>query len=44
MTGEVTYTPDPDFNGTDGFVYEVCDTGTPVLCDTAIGHDRCAPR
>ncbi len=35
MTGEVTYTPDADFNGSDSFTYEVCDTGTPVLCDTA---------
>ena len=35
VTGEVTYTPDPDFNGTDTFDYVVCDDGTPVLCDTA---------
>ncbi len=35
LTGEVTYTPDFDFNGTDSFTYEVCDDGTPVLCDTA---------
>ncbi len=35
VTGEVTYTPDADFNGTDSFTYEVCDDGTPVLCDTA---------
>ncbi|PIE47930.1 MAG: hypothetical protein CSA40_01990, partial [Flavobacteriales bacterium] len=32
-SGEVTYTPDPDFNGTDTFVYEVCDDDG--LCDTA---------
>ena len=31
--GSVTYTPDADFNGSDSFVYEICDlTG---LCDTA---------
>jgi hypothetical protein len=32
-TGEVTYSPAPDFNGSDSFVYEVCDT--EGLCDTA---------
>jgi CshA-type fibril repeat protein len=31
--GTVTYTPDPNFNGTDGFTYEVCDT-TPT-CSTS---------
>ena len=35
VTGAVTYTPDPDFTGTDSFSYQVCDDGTPVLCDTA---------
>ena len=31
--GAITYTPDPDFNGSDQFDYQVCDvTG---LCDTA---------
>ncbi|MCG8406610.1 MAG: tandem-95 repeat protein [Phycisphaerales bacterium] len=37
-TGEVTYTPEADFNGTDEFTYEVCDDGTPLpaLCDTAV--------
>jgi len=28
--GTVTYTPDPDFNGTDTFTYIVCDDGTPL--------------
>ncbi|QTN38518.1 tandem-95 repeat protein [Cryomorphaceae bacterium] len=38
VTGAVTYTPDPNFNGTDTFIYQVCDDGTPLpaLCDTAI--------
>ncbi|SDF29238.1 CshA-type fibril repeat-containing protein, partial [Ulvibacter litoralis] len=36
ITGEVTYTPDPDFNGTDSFEYTVCDEGSPALCDTAV--------
>ena len=33
--GTVTYTPDAGFNGTDQFIYVVCDSGTPQLCDTA---------
>ncbi|MFC2082459.1 Ig-like domain-containing protein [Candidatus Bipolaricaulota bacterium] len=33
FTGEVTYTPEPDFNGTNTFSYRVCDTDG--LCDTA---------
>uniref|UniRef100_A0A540V9H0 Tandem-95 repeat protein n=1 Tax=Litorilinea aerophila TaxID=1204385 RepID=A0A540V9H0_9CHLR len=31
--GTFTYTPNPGFSGSDGFVYEICDTGG--LCDTA---------
>jgi hypothetical protein len=33
--GTITYSPSPDYNGADSFVYEICDTGTPSLCDTA---------
>lgn len=33
--GTFSYTPDPDFEGTDMFQYEVCDDGIPSLCDTA---------
>ncbi|MCF6279166.1 MAG: Ig-like domain-containing protein [Flavobacteriaceae bacterium] len=33
--GTFTYTPDPGFSGTDSFVYEVCDDGSPVECDEA---------
>lgn len=33
--GTFTYTPDPDYNGPDSFVYSFCDGGTPNLCDTA---------
>ena len=33
--GTYTYTPDPDFSGTDSFTYEVCDDATPPLCSTA---------
>jgi parallel beta-helix repeat protein len=31
--GTITYTPNADFNGTDSFIYEICDTYG--LCDTA---------
>ena len=31
--GTITYTPDPDFNGTDTFTYQVCDPDN--ACDTA---------
>ena len=31
--GDVTYTPDPGFNGTDTFTYQVCDPGG--ACDNA---------
>ncbi len=33
--GICSYTPDPDFYGTDTFQYVVCDSGIPPLCDTA---------
>ncbi|MRT93188.1 tandem-95 repeat protein [Ancylomarina sp. 16SWW S1-10-2] len=33
VTGEITYTPDADFYGTDTFVYRVCDN--EGSCDTA---------
>jgi hypothetical protein len=38
ITGEITYTPNPNFNGTDIYVYEVCDNGNPLpaLCDQAV--------
>ena len=34
--GTVNYTPTPGFTGTEIFEYEVCDTGTPTLCDTVM--------
>jgi len=42
--GNINYTPNPDFVGTDSFDYEVCDNGTPSQCNTetviiAIGAD-----
>jgi hypothetical protein len=33
--GTFTYTPASNFVGTDKFIYKVCDSGTPSLCDTA---------
>ena len=30
--GMYTYTPDLDYTGEDSFVYEVCDDGSPVVC------------
>ncbi len=35
VTGSYTYTPNVDFYGTDTFEYEICDDGSPILCDTA---------
>ncbi len=34
-SGFYSYTPNPDFYGTDTFEYEICDDGNPVLCDIA---------
>ena len=31
----VTYIPNPDFNGTDTFVYEICDNASPANCSSA---------
>jgi len=33
--GTFTYSPNPDFNGTDTVVYSYCDGGSPNLCDTS---------
>ncbi|MEQ1732365.1 MAG: Ig-like domain-containing protein, partial [Bacteroidia bacterium] len=34
--GTITYTPNANYNGPDSFIYEICDNGTPQMCDTAI--------
>jgi hypothetical protein len=34
--GKITYTPPIDYNGPDTIKYEICDNGTPKLCDTAL--------
>jgi|GEM_PF-866290 len=31
----VTYTPNPNFNGTDNLCVLICDNGSPSLCDTS---------
>lgn len=41
--GTFSYTPDPNFNGPDSFVYSYCDGGTPNLCDTATVNIPVAP-
>ena len=33
--GTYTYTPLTDYVGEDTFVYQICDAGSPVACDTA---------
>ena len=33
--GNINYTPNPNFVGTDSFTYEVCDDGTPSMCNTS---------
>ena len=34
--GNITYQPVIDFIGTDTFIYQICDNGSPSLCDTAV--------
>ena len=34
--GTVTYTPDPGFEGTDTFEYEICDDDMPPNCDIGV--------
>ncbi len=34
--GTFIYTPDTDFFGSDQLVYQLCDDGNPVRCDTAL--------
>ncbi|HRH01674.1 MAG TPA: Ig-like domain-containing protein [Bacteroidia bacterium] len=33
--GTFSFIPDLNYSGTDIFIYQVCDNGTPALCDTA---------
>lgn len=34
--GQISYTPNPGFTGKDTIIYEICDGGLPVFCDTAL--------
>ncbi|MDH5328130.1 MAG: leucine-rich repeat domain-containing protein, partial [Gammaproteobacteria bacterium] len=34
--GTVDYTPNANFNGTDSFTYQICDSFTPAACATAV--------
>ena len=36
LDGSITYTPNANFNGSDSFTYKLCDSGSPILCDTAV--------
>nr|MBP6460038.1 tandem-95 repeat protein [Crocinitomicaceae bacterium] len=36
ITGKINYVPTSNTIGNDTLVYEVCDNGSPVLCDTAL--------
>jgi hypothetical protein len=35
VSGEITYTPKADYNGSDSVTYQVCDTSPTPLCDVA---------
>ncbi|HEX5111632.1 MAG TPA: cadherin-like domain-containing protein, partial [Saprospiraceae bacterium] len=39
--GTITYTPAPDYNGPDSYIYTICDP--QPLCDTAIVHINVSP-
>jgi lipopolysaccharide export system protein LptA len=34
--GTILFTPDSGFTGSTSFIYQICDNGTPALCDTAL--------
>ena len=42
--GTIDYTPAMNFNGLDTIMYEVCDTGSPALCDTCLLYTSPSPR
>lgn len=41
--GVITYSPDLNYTGLDTLIYQVCDLGTPILCDTAIVYINVTP-
>lgn len=36
--GTLNYVPDDHFAGADSFIYQICDSGFPITCDTAVVH------
>jgi large repetitive protein len=42
-TGEVQYSPNPDYYGPDSFRYRVCDDGIPPLCSEAMVYLQVLP-
>lgn len=42
--GTFTYTPTSNYFTTDNFVYELCDNGTPVACDSATVYINYLPQ
>ncbi|MFA7274273.1 MAG: Ig-like domain-containing protein [Crocinitomicaceae bacterium] len=36
ISGQITYVPNPNFNGQDTVEYQICDNGTLVLCDNGL--------
>lgn len=36
QAGNITYIPDPGFEGTDTILFSACDTGSPILCVSGI--------
>jgi hypothetical protein len=43
IDGKILFTPNSGFTGTTSFIYQICDTGTPALCDTALVTVTVAP-
>jgi len=41
--GTYTYTPDTDYNGNDSFEYQICDNGSPALCNNAVVNITVTP-
>ncbi|WP_157632545.1 Ig-like domain-containing protein, partial [Cochleicola gelatinilyticus] len=43
LDGTYTYTPNSGYIGEDTFVYQICDAGNPVACDTATVYIEILP-
>jgi gliding motility-associated-like protein len=42
--GTINYTPENGTAGLDSFIYRLCDSGSPVTCDTAIVYVNVVPK